>query len=66
MGEKIAWYGGSALRSSELTRKRVWKLLSLAVIDLKLRGVMERTVVEKYPEGLGSAGAGWPCSAEET
>lgn len=45
------------MRSSELTRKRMWKLLSLAVVDLKLRGVMERTVVEKYPEGLGSAGS---------
>lgn len=48
---------GSALRSSELTRRQTWKLLSLAVVDIKLPGVMERTVTEEFPECLGNAGS---------
>lgn len=49
--------GGSALRSSELTRRQTWKLLSLAVVDIKLPGAVERTATEEYPECLGNAGS---------
>lgn len=61
MGKKIAWCGGSherlCLEEFRVNKEADVETALIGRCRLKLRGVMERTVVEKYPECLGNAGS---------